>query len=155
MAIYNNPSGDNVSLELLLRKSIEKVEREKAMGKRKAAAETKERATVSRERKLALALRGMLDGIEDQEPPFEMSNGLVAAENQAQALLKELGYSDLEGIPRRVAKLNEALKVAVENGDGAEISRLGTELTRAKEGKPPKTPVETKMTDTKAKAATD
>lgn len=95
--------------------------------------ETKERATVSRERRLALALRAVLDAVgRDTDVSGDVSV------TEAYNTLDGLGYKDLEGIPKQVTRLNDALKIAVENGDGKEIARLGLELERAKSGKLPR-----------------
>lgn len=93
--------------------------------------EAKVRASVGRERKLALALTAVLD----QNVHDSVTAG--TAEADARAVLNELGYSALESIPKRVAALNDQLRAAVEAGDGKEISRLGLELERAKAGRPP------------------
>lgn len=114
-------------LEFKLRRSIDLIEKEKAMAKKKA--ETKERATVSRERRLALALRAVLE----QKTHDSTESG--SAEHNAETVLDELGYGSLVGIPKRVATLNEQLATAVTAGDGKEIARLGLELERAKAGK--------------------
>lgn len=101
------------------------------MGKKKSTETARTKAAVGRERRLALALRAVLDQqVHDGE-------GLTA-EAAATTLLDELGYSDLESIPKRVARLNAQLKAAVEAGDGATIAALGLELERANKGLPPK-----------------
>jgi hypothetical protein len=109
------------------------------MGKKETTeTTTKERASVSRERRLALALRAVLDSLEGATIPEEKNRvALLTAEEDAITTLNELGYSMLEGIPRRVAKLNQYLTDAVAAGDGKEIARLGLELERAKAGKEP------------------
>lgn len=95
------------------------------MGKRKVATETvKERASVSRERRIALALRALLD-----------ANVGMEHEQEAIDVLNELGYSTLESIPKRVKELNEQLTQALAAGDGALIAKLGTELSRVKAGR--------------------
>jgi hypothetical protein len=121
---------NNDDLEFKLRRSIAIVKEQK-MAKKKAAT-NKERASVSRERRLALALRALLDAIEDGGDAW-----LPSTRQDAVTLLNGLGYSTLEGIPRRVTKLNEQLTAAVAASDGKEIARLGLELQRAQEGKPP------------------
>lgn len=98
------------------------------MATKKKATETRTKAAVGRERRLALALRAVLD----QQVP---DNENLTAEANAIALLDELGYSDLESIPKRVAALNAQLKSAVEAGDGATIAALGKELQRAQTGR--------------------
>lgn len=120
-------------LEFKLRRSIDLIEKEKAMAKKKA--ETKERASVSRERRLALALRAVLDATMDASVDAEQAPEIKEVFTGALTTLTDLGYSTLEGIPKRVARLNAELKAAVESGDGKEIARLGLELERAKSGK--------------------
>jgi hypothetical protein len=132
MTIYNlQQLTEDADLEFQLRRSIQLAqERKEAMAKKKAA-ESKERASVSRERKIALALVAVLDqNVHD-------STEAGTAEADARAVLKELGYASLESIPHRVAQLNDALKAALENGNGKRIAELGLELERAKAGKPP------------------
>lgn len=107
------------------------------MAKTKKVATT-ERASVSRERKLALALRAVLDATDGQVQHEPIGEAVAKAAIEATTVLGELGYANLEGIPSRLARLNEQLTAAVAAGDGAEISRLGEELTRAKSGKAPK-----------------
>jgi len=106
----------------------------------KKPTEPKERAAVGRERKLALALVAMRDAISDHEPSFNMSEGLIKADNEAASLLKELGHADLESISARVTRLNAMLKSATEAGDWDEVARLGGELSRAQKGLPPTKP---------------
>lgn len=98
------------------------------MAKKKAAtaAESKERAAVGRERRLALALRAILES----DPSSENT-----AFTDADALLTELGYDKLEGIPTTLARLNAELQSAFAAGDGETISRLGLELAKTKAGK--------------------
>lgn len=110
------------------------------MATRKKTESTTVRASVSRERRLALALRALLDGLEDVEMTAREGTNLEAvteAEQSAMELLTEFGHGDVESIPRRVATVNDAITKAVAAGDGAELSRLGAELARAKAGKPP------------------
>lgn len=117
------------------------------MTKAKGGKKSKERASVSRERKLALATRGLLDSLESLKLPESPEHNLVAqAEMEARTILSDLGYSGLVGIFKRVAALNEQLAAALAAGDGKEIARLGVELQRAQQGKEP--------TVVKAKAAT-
>ena len=106
---------------------------------KKKATETRTKAAVGRERKLALALRALLDSLENRIVGGEAESEVTDAEQGAIALLTELGYKDLESIPKRVAALNAQLKSAVEAGDGATIAALGLELERANKGLPPKT----------------
>jgi hypothetical protein len=127
---------DDTDLEFRLRRSIELAKEQKAMANKKKVT-TKERASVGRELKLALALRALMDSLTDAKIDDPSEGGVTMAEQDAAAVLNDLGYSTLEGIPRRIARLNEQLKAAVEAGDGATIAALGLELVRAKEGKPP------------------
>ena len=98
----------------------------------KKKTETKERAAVGRERKLALALTALLDseGNDDHSDHID----------PARLLLKELGYGDLISIPRRVAALNTQLKAATDATNWGEVARLGGELARAQAGLPPSKP---------------
>lgn len=89
------------------------------------------RATVSRERRLALALKAVLD-VEGDD--------LHQALEDAKETLAAFGYGDLEAIPTRVARIEAELTKALEAADGKEISRLGQELQRAQAGKPPVKP---------------
>lgn len=98
------------------------------MGKKATTTEVKERASVSRERRLALALRGLLDGIEDNNP----EDAAVLAQEE----LYTLGYSELVGIPRRVAALEAELAKAIEVKSYSRVTELGRELERARAGKP-------------------
>lgn len=111
-------------------------EKEQLMGKRKVTTETKvKRASVSRERRLALALRAVLDATENMVLTSSTDEPLSFAAIDATAVLNELGYGSMIGIPKRLAELNDALKIAVENSDGKEIARLGLELDRVQAGK--------------------
>lgn len=101
------------------------------MVKKKATETARTKAAVGRERRLALALRAVLD-------QTDAPDGTGSAFEDANNLLSELGYGDLESIPKRVAALNAQLKSAVEAGDGATIAALGLELERANKGLPPK-----------------
>lgn len=94
---------------------------------KKAAAEVKERAAVSRERRLALALRALLDAIENEDTP--------GAGSEAIDLLDELGYGNIVGIPRMLKELNEKLGAAVSSQDYASVARIGAEMDRIKAGK--------------------
>lgn len=92
--------------------------------------ETKERAPVSRERRLALALRAVLD-----EWPTDSPSAAVI---DADEVLKSLGYETLVGIPKRIAELESQLHAAVGAGDYSTVAKLGQELDRVKAGKFPK-----------------
>lgn len=99
--------------------------------KKSETAETAPRAAIGRERRLALALRAVLDqGVHD-------STDAGSAEADAAALLSELGYGELKSIQRRLMVLNDELKTATESGNGKEIARLGIEIDRATQGLPP------------------
>lgn len=101
------------------------------MNKPKGGKKSKERATVSRERRLALALAEVLDLATEKE------SGADERVIGAHVLLADLGYSNLESVSSRVKYLNEQLTVAIAAGDGKEIARLGVELQRAQQGKEP------------------
>lgn len=103
------------------------------MGKKKT--EANGRAGVSRERRIALALRAVLDA--SLEDGATLTVAQMEAGEAAYKLLADLGYGDLLGIPKRTAQLNALLQDALRAGDGKEISRLGLELDRAKAGREP------------------
>ena len=108
--------------------------------KKKTTETARVKAAVGRERRLALALRAVLDAAADSGTMGQEDNAeglLVKAEEDASKLLTELGYTDLESIPRRLTRLNDALKQAMEAGDGKLIAQLGEELDRAQRGLPP------------------
>lgn len=117
---YNRPQTDEEKLDM-------------AKAKAAKAAESKERAAVGRERRLALALRAILDVTDKIEPGG--NKPLDLAVEEAQQLLVELGYTGLEGIPRTLERLNAELQSAFAAGDGETISRLGRELAKTKAGK--------------------
>lgn len=94
----------------------------------------KERALVSRERRIALALRAVLDAAIERD-----TNAEDVALAEAAEVLKDLGYGSLVGIPRRLKELREELKAATDADDGAAIARIGTEMVKAQSGKLPKT----------------
>ena len=107
---------------------------------KKQPTEPKERAAVGRERRLALALRAVLDAAAPYTAaPFanNENDDLERAAHDAIGVLHDLGYKDIESIPRRVAAIEAELKAAMESGNGKEIARLGLELDRAKVGLPP------------------
>lgn len=116
------------------------------MTNKKKSTEPKERAIISRERRLALALRALLDSLDGKDGEIAVDGKgrehVIMAEKVAEALLADLGYKGLESIPRRVTCLNESLKQALESGDGKLISELGLALERAKAGLPPAKVVE-------------
>lgn len=96
---------------------------------------TTPRASVGRERRLALALRALLD--QDDVDGVTDKGTILSAEADAHAVLKEFGYESLESIPLRVALLNDQITKAVADGDGKELARLGIELDRARRGLEP------------------
>lgn len=98
----------------------------------------KERASVSRERRIALALVALLDAIDDTvDNPDAKGDEVTVAKDAAAKTLEDLGYESLEGIPRRLRKLNEQLTAAVAAGDGATIARIGAEMVKVQAGKEP------------------
>lgn len=106
------------------------------MASKKNGKKKSERASVSRERRLALALAEVLDFPEDE-----------SKRELARDLLGELGYSNLESVTKRVEAITKKINEAVADGDGEAIARLGTELRRAKLGKPATVAAETTASD--------
>ena len=105
------------------------------MTKKKEATEsvTKERAAVGRERRLALALVGLMDAY---DPNNEHTvDECAAAVGVAQTLLNDLGYDNLESTAKTLARINEHIKDAVTSGDGVRLAELGKELQKAQAGK--------------------
>lgn len=102
--------------------------------KKKPTKVTKPRAIISNERRLALALRAVLD-----QQTYDGENG--TAETDAQTVLNELGYGSLVGIPKQIAQLEFQLATAVTDKDYPSIARLGRELERVKSGKVIRQPV--------------
>lgn len=98
----------------------------------------KERASVSRERRLALALRAVLE----EQTTQDANEGLSEIGYAADAVLTELGYGDLQGIPSRLKDLNEQLTAAVAAGDGATIACIGAEMVKVQAGKSSKSVVQ-------------
>lgn len=97
---------------------------------------TRERATVSRERRIALALRALLDAWEGTlttEGPHR--DAVEEAETIANETLNELGYGALEGVPKALARLGSELKAATDSGNYARVAELGAEMERVKAGK--------------------
>lgn len=141
MVIYSKAKDDaDDDLEFKLRRSIDLIEREKAMAKKNGKKKS-ERATVSRERRLALALRALLDSLTDVSVGVEQQAEVTEAEQNAISVLDELQYGSLVGIPKRLKELNEQLKAAVDAGDGATIARIGAEMVKVQAGRetsPPK-----------------
>jgi hypothetical protein len=108
------------------------------MGKRKAETTetTKERAAVGRERRLALALVGLMDACATVEPGNkDAAIGIEEAEMTATTLLNDLGYSNLESTAKTLARINDHIKDAVAAGDGERLAELGKELRKAQVGK--------------------
>lgn len=103
----------------------------------KKSKKTKERASTSRERRLALALRAVLDALQPQdgETVEIKTEGTIEAMQAAVTTLNDLGYESLVGIPKRVAALNAELKTATESQDWAKVASLGAELVKAQAGK--------------------
>lgn len=101
------------------------------MAKKTTEKVSKERASVSRERRLALTLRAVLDaGLS-----AHTEEAYADAEMEAAAVLTDLGYANLEGIPKQVARLEAELATALEAKDYNRVSELGRELEKAKAGK--------------------
>jgi hypothetical protein len=132
MVVHSMATDYANDLTFRLQRSIQLVKEQK-MAKRNGKKGSKERAATSRERRLALALRAVLDEVAKSDDAW-LRDAVVT---DAMTTLDGLGYGSLVGIPKRVAALNEQLTAAVAAGDGKEISRLGLELERAKAGKPP------------------
>ena len=104
--------------------------------KRAETTTTKERAAVGRERRLALALVGLMDAYANVEPGNkEVGEGIEEAETTAITLLNDLGYSNLESTAKTLARINEHIKEAVAAGDGERLAELGKELQKAQAGK--------------------
>lgn len=141
MVIYSRAADDaDNDLEFRLKRSIDIKQKEKEMGKTKAGKKNgnKERASVSRERRLALALRAVLDALEHVELSATEGKTLDDINDAGQdgaSTLNELGYGSLVGIPKKLKELNEALAIAVENKDGAAIARIGAEMVKVQAGK--------------------
>lgn len=132
--IYSRTNNADDDLEFKLRRSLQLVkERKEQMATKKKA--KAERASVSRERRLALALRGLLDSLTDAAVGDEHQEEVTIAELDATGTLNELGYKDLVGIRRRLRELNEQLKVATEAADGATIAAIGAEMVKVQAGK--------------------
>lgn len=137
MVIYSRTKDDaDNDLSFKLKRSIQLV-KETKMGKKNGKKKS-ERASVSRERRLALALRAVLDALEHVE--LTAAEGMTldaisdARQEGAQTLI-DLGFGTLVGIPKRLKELDEALATAVENKDGKEIARIGAEMVKVQAGK--------------------
>lgn len=149
MATVYNKRTDNADddLEFKLRRSLQLVKERKEQMTKKKVAETTERASVSRERRLALALRAVLDEVADVEA--------LDVHHSASSVLIDLGYGGLEGIPKQVAALTAELKTATEAGEWARVAALGQQLERVKAGKSLKSVVQSvaKLSSRKSGAA--
>jgi hypothetical protein len=100
--------------------------------------EIKERAAVGRERKLALMLRALLDANKDtgDREIVGADEAQAKVEMDANALLDELGYGDLEATQSVVRRLTAELNAATEAANWGRVSQLGKELERARNGRP-------------------
>lgn len=106
-------------------------EKEQLMASRKkVTSEVKERASVSRERRIALALRAVLEQSSGND-----GEGQGTAFADADTTLSELGFRDLVGIPQRIAELEGQLHAATGAKDYAQVAKLGLELDRVKAGR--------------------
>lgn len=106
---------------------------------------TKERAAVSKERRLALALKAVMDAFAETETattPDQMDS-LESADK----LLAELGYDGIEAIPTAIKRLTAELTAATTAGEWSKVSEIGQQLERVKVGLPP-----TKVKEADAKA---
>lgn len=97
---------------------------------------TKKRQSPSVERQLALALVAVLEAI---RRPSSDESLLTNAVDAAQAILEANGYSKLESIPTRVARIQGEIEKALETKNYDALPRLGQEMKRAEAGKPPLT----------------
>lgn len=127
MSKYNRGMTEEEKEAMATRKKAEKVETGKV--------ETKERAAVGRERRLALALQAVLDATEKMVLISSTDEPLSFAVIEATKLLDSLGYAGIESTAKRVARINEELNTAIAAGDGARIAELGKELQKAQAGK--------------------
>lgn len=100
---------------------------------------TRTKAAVGRERRLALALRELLDATNGNigSDGDAQADAVVDAQSCAATLLKEFGYSELESISRRVNTLEAQLTAASLDKDYAKVADLGKLLQRAQLGLPP------------------
>lgn len=96
--------------------------------------EKKKRRELSGERAIALALVEVIELVLKED---ELPEAVRQSVDSAWEVLKAHGYSGLESISSRVAKLETALHAAIEKRDGKEIARLGAELNRAQRGLSP------------------
>lgn len=103
------------------------------MASKKVKTETTPRAAISRERRLALALRAVLDTFDG--PLLDRDGSHDEVVDWAEAELDALGYGSLIGIPKRMAELNDQLKAALEAEDGKRIAELGLEMQRVQAGR--------------------
>lgn len=130
MVIYSRAADDaDNDLQFKLRRSIQ-IAKENKVANKKNGKKKSERATVSRERRLALALRAVLDAYETVDEAAQEIEHTAAVE-----ILNDLGYGSLIGIPKRLKELKEQLEAAVAAGDGATIARIGAEMVKVQAGK--------------------
>ncbi len=116
-------------------------EKEQLMATRKGkVSEVKgERASVSRERRIALALRAVLDVTDNMVLTSSTDEPLSYACIDATKTLNELGYGDLVGLPKQLAALESQLRTATEARDYTRVAELGASLARVKAGKAART----------------
>lgn len=101
--------------------------------RKKAATTAKVRASVGKERQLALALRALLDSLADV--PIKHQEGVTEAEMAAGNVLANLGYGNLVGLPKLKRELEAELKNAFAASDYATVTKLSAQLERVKLGK--------------------
>lgn len=121
----------------------------------------KKRQSPSVERQLALVVVRMIEclsGMDDMRARIEaipegakMFADLGTAVDEARQILTVSGYSNLESIAGRVARIQDAIAEALRAQDGAKLAQLGAALDRAKKGLPPLTTEKTPRTPRKPK----
>lgn len=87
-------------------------------------------------RAIALALVKLIEDVSN-DPDFPSAVQETIAEGRQ--ALKDHGFEGLQSITSRVDSIQEQIHAAVLAGNGKEVSRLGLELDRARQGKPPVT----------------